>query len=64
MADPRKASMMKVGLGAAAVSAFVAVLFFGTALEHVPEFWERVTAVAVVGFLVGVVSFLCGYRSK
>jgi len=62
--NPRKAAMTKAGLGAAGVFAFVSILFFGTAVEHIPEFWERVAAVAVVGFLVGVVSFIFGQQYK
>jgi hypothetical protein len=64
MANPRKSAMTIAGLGAAAAFAFISILLFGAAVENVPEFWERVGAIAVVGFLVGVVSFIFGQQSK
>lgn len=64
MTNPRKAAMTMTGLAAAAAFAFFSILFFGTAVEHIPELWERLVAVSIVGFLVGVVSFIFGQQSK
>jgi hypothetical protein len=59
MTNPRKAAMTKAGLGAGAAFVFTSVF-----LANVAEFWERLAAIAVVGFLVGVVSFIFGQQSK
>jgi hypothetical protein len=64
MANRSNAAMTKTGFGSAAVFVFVSILFSGTAVEHVPELWERFAAVAIVAFLVGVASFIFGQHSK
>jgi hypothetical protein len=55
-----KAAQARAGIGAAIVIAFAGVL-----LEAV-SFWERVAALAILGFIVGVVCFIYGrsYRVK
>jgi hypothetical protein len=57
MIGPRKKAMTQAGIGGAVVFAFVTVLLTNA------EFWERVAAVAIVGFVLGAVCFIYGRSS-
>ena len=57
-------AMTKAGLGAGVTFAFVATLLFGSANERISDNLDRLPAVAIVGFLVGVVCFIFGQRYK